>query len=31
MIDRSVVLRRRDDVRYRIVGDEAVVIRQNAR
>ncbi len=30
MIDGSVVLRRRDDVRYRIVGDEAVVIRQNA-
>ena len=29
MIDRSVVLKRRDDVRYRIVGDEAVVIRQS--
>ncbi len=30
MIDRSLVLKRRDDVRYRIVGDEAVVIRQSA-
>ncbi len=30
MLDRSVVLRRKDDVRYRIVGDEAVVIRQSA-
>ncbi len=30
MLDRSLVLKRREDVRYRIVGDEAVVIRQNA-
>ncbi len=30
MLDRSLVLKRREDVRYRIVGDEAVVIRQSA-
>ena len=30
MIDSSLILKCKEDVRYRIVGDEAVVIRQNA-
>jgi len=30
MIDSTRVLRRKDDVRYRIVGDEGVAIRQSA-
>ena len=30
MLDTALVLKRKDDVRYRIVGEEAVVVRQDA-
>lgn len=30
MPDLSLVFKRKDDIRFRVVGDEAVVVRQNA-
>ncbi len=30
MPDLNLVFRRKDDIRYRVVGDEAIVVRQNA-
>lgn len=30
MSDSSIVFKHKDDVRYRVVGEEAVVVRQNA-